>query len=42
MDKFEDELAAEVEEPTTPEYEETAAAVREPAEAVEETPDLGI
>ena len=42
MDKFEDELAAEVEEPTTPEYEETAAAVREPAEAEEETPDLGI
>jgi len=38
MDGFEDELAAEVEEPTTPEYEETAAAVDEPG-TEEEMPE---
>ena len=42
MDGFEDELAADVEEPTTPEYEETAAAVDEPAAEEEETLDIEI
>ena len=42
MDGFEDELAADVEEPTTPEYEETAAAVDDPAAEEEETLDIEI
>ena len=42
MDGFEDELATDVEEPTTPEYEETAAAVDEPAAEEEETLDIEI
>ena len=47
MDGFEDELAIDVEEPTTPEYEkataatdDTTAAAEEPAAADEETLDL--
>ena len=42
FDKFEDELAASLEEPTTPEYEETTAATDEPAAEEEETLDLEI
>ena len=42
FDKFEDELAANLEEPTTPEYEETTATTDEPAAEEEETLDLEI
>ena len=42
MDGFEDELAIELEEPTTPEYEKAAAEIDEPAAEEEETLDLEI
>ena len=42
MDGFEDELAIDVEEPTTPEYEKAAADADEPAAEEEETLDIEI